>query len=314
MTLKTLRYKKMDRQFKSQSELLLDVLPFIAEESIFALKGGTAINFFVRDLPRLSVDIDLTYVPVESRDVTLERSVSALTNISQKLKSKLGAHIIVQRDLNKQFITKLDVQTPKAQIKIEPNYICRGTVYPIHSLATSNKVEELLGRTLKFPVLSVQDLYAGKLCAFLNRQHPRDIFDIKILLENEGLSKDILDTFIVYLASDSRPINELLWPNLLDFSDAYNSDFRGMTNNDVSMFELLEVRNSVCGSILHKLTANHKAFLLSIVDMSPDWSLLNVPNDISELPGLKFKLINLARMSEAKRSAYKAKLCKLFES
>jgi hypothetical protein len=46
---------------------LIRVLPSIAEEACFALKGGTAINLFVRDMPRLSVDIDLTYLPVQPR-------------------------------------------------------------------------------------------------------------------------------------------------------------------------------------------------------------------------------------------------------
>ena len=50
--------------YRRQVQLLIRVLPSIAEEACFALKGGTAINLFVRDMPRLSVDIDLTYLPV----------------------------------------------------------------------------------------------------------------------------------------------------------------------------------------------------------------------------------------------------------
>ena len=51
--------------YYKQVQLLMDVIPFIAKEETFALKGGTAINLFIQDLPRLSVDIDLTYLPVE---------------------------------------------------------------------------------------------------------------------------------------------------------------------------------------------------------------------------------------------------------
>ena len=57
--------------FFKQVELLLRTLPYIAAEKCFALKGGTAINLFVRDMPRLSVDVDLTYLPVEPREESL---------------------------------------------------------------------------------------------------------------------------------------------------------------------------------------------------------------------------------------------------
>ena len=74
---------KKDTVFFRQAELLLRVLPFVNEEKIFALKGGTAINFFFRDLPRLSIDIDLTYLPINDRE-------TALTDIEKALHSNLG--------------------------------------------------------------------------------------------------------------------------------------------------------------------------------------------------------------------------------
>jgi hypothetical protein len=51
----------IDTVYFRQAELLLRVLPLVDREAVFALKGGTAINFFVRDLPRVPVDIDLVY-------------------------------------------------------------------------------------------------------------------------------------------------------------------------------------------------------------------------------------------------------------
>ena len=57
--------------YRGQVALLIRALPLVAEEPAFALKGGTAINLFVRDLPRLSVDIDLTYLPVEDRAISV---------------------------------------------------------------------------------------------------------------------------------------------------------------------------------------------------------------------------------------------------
>ncbi|NOX86110.1 MAG: nucleotidyl transferase AbiEii/AbiGii toxin family protein, partial [Chlorobi bacterium] len=56
-------------KYLAQVDLLLQIMPYVAKEEIFALKGGTAINLFVRDMPRLSVDMDLTYLPFDTRRV-----------------------------------------------------------------------------------------------------------------------------------------------------------------------------------------------------------------------------------------------------
>jgi len=68
----------VDPRFTQQAALLVSVLPLVAEEECFALKGGPAINLFIRDLPRLSVDIDLTYLPVADRAGSLEAIDAAL--------------------------------------------------------------------------------------------------------------------------------------------------------------------------------------------------------------------------------------------
>lgn len=303
----------MNKNFLAQSRLVIDVLPFIAEEKIFALKGGTAINFFIRDLPRLSVDIDLTYCPIESRDATLKKSNEAFDRIIDKLKSRLGVHIVLQRDKKGEFVAKIDVQSKHAQIKIEPNFVFRGTIYPINEMQAQPKVSEILERTVKMQVLSIEDLYAGKLCATLNRQHPRDLFDMQLLLNNEGLSIEMRKAFVVYLASDSRPINELLNPNLQDFSSIYASEFSGMTNLVVDTKELIKVRDHICKNIVSMLSDNEKRFLLSLVQQEPKWELLSLPVDVKELPGIKYKIINLERMEHKKRKQYVDKLEAIFK-
>jgi len=301
----------MNKNFLAQSRLVMDVLPFIAEEKIFALKGGTAINFFIRDLPRLSIDIDLTYCPIESRDATLKKSNEVFDRIIDKLKSRLGVHIVLQRDKKGEFIAKIDVQSKHAQIKIEPNFVFRGTIHPIREIEVQPKVTEILERTVKMQVTSFEDLYAGKICATLNRQHPRDLFDMKLLLDNEGLSDEIRKTFVVYLASDSRPINELLSPNLHDFSLNYESEFSGMTDMVVGTEELMSIRDYLCQNIVKMLSDNEKQFLLSLVQMDPKWDLISLPIEIKELPSIKFKLINLERMESKKRQKYLNELEKL---
>lgn len=302
----------MNKNFLAQSRLVMDVLPFIAEEKTFALKGGTAINFFIRDLPRLSVDIDLTYCLIESREITLKKSNEAFDRIIDKLKSRLGVHIVLQRDRKGEFVAKVDVQSKHAQIKIEPNFVFRGTVYPISEMFAQPKVSEILERTVKMQVLSFEDLYAGKLCATLNRQHPRDLFDMNLLLNNEGISDEMRKAFVVYLASDSRPINELLNPNLQDFSSTYASEFSGMTSVVMDTKELIKIRDHLCKNITSMLSINENEFLLSLVKMEPKWDLLSLPVDIKELPGIKFKLMNLEKMGSQKRKKYVDQLEVLF--
>ena len=79
--------------YLDQVKLLIKVLPIISKESCFALKGGTAINLFVRDLPRLSVDIDLTYIGFEDRDVAIH-NINASSNSSMSGVQKLGIKVV----------------------------------------------------------------------------------------------------------------------------------------------------------------------------------------------------------------------------
>ena len=79
-------------QYRRQVALLVQALPFVAEESCFALKGGTAINLFVRNLPRLSVDIDLTYVPVADRSRSLFDIDSAMRRIAKRISEGTGGN------------------------------------------------------------------------------------------------------------------------------------------------------------------------------------------------------------------------------
>jgi hypothetical protein len=75
------------KYYRGQVKLLLDILPMVARHQAFALKGGTAINFFVRDVPRLSVDIDLTYLPVGEREKSLTAIHNSLIQLSQDIQS-----------------------------------------------------------------------------------------------------------------------------------------------------------------------------------------------------------------------------------
>jgi hypothetical protein len=117
-------------QYRRQISLLVRILPFVAAEECFALKGGTAINLFVRDMPRLSVDIDLTYLPVESREESLKTIDATLKRIVTDAGSGSPAQDIVTAAPNKEgAVTKLFARGDGIQIKIEVTPVLRGCVY-----------------------------------------------------------------------------------------------------------------------------------------------------------------------------------------
>ncbi|MBB6305198.1 hypothetical protein GGE67_005864 [Rhizobium leucaenae] len=152
------------------------------------------------------------------------------------------------------------------------------------------------------PLLSFPDLYAGKICAALDRQHPRDLFDVKFLLENEGLTPDLVKTFIVYLISHNRTMGELLAPVRKDIAGLYEGEFLQMAREEVRLDALLEVRERLIGEINAALTEDQKKFLISFKSRNPDWNLLGL-DGVEKLPAVRWKMQNLNRMPENKHTA-----------
>jgi hypothetical protein len=185
--------------------------------------------------------------------------------------------------------------------------VLRGTVFSPEERELSQAAEELFEVSATAITLAVADLYGGKLCAALDRQHPRDIFDIKILMENEGITNEIRTAFVVYLASHDRPMSELLDPNKKDFRQIFEQDFAGMTADEVAYDELVAVRDRLIDSINEAMAENEKKFLLSIKQMKPDWSLMPVAG-IDQLPAIQWKLFNIRKMKKEKHAVSLQKL------
>lgn len=297
-----------DSPYFKQAQLMLRVVPHVAAEKRFALKGGTAINLFVRDMPRLSVDIDLTWLPLEPRDAALENIGGALRRIANAIRRSVpGTTVHESRVRGADHVSKLTVSTAEAAIKIEPNLVLRGTVLPSEERDLCRPAEELFELSATANTLSIADLYGGKLCAALDRQHPRDIFDVKILMENEGITDGIRRMFVVYLASHDRPMSELLDPARKEFRQAYEREFTGMVVEHVEYDELVEVRERLIDTIRNTLTEKEKKFLLSIKQGQPDWSLMPVAG-IDQLPGVQWKLMNIRKMKKEKHEQSTKKL------
>ena len=288
-----------DRKYIEQVHLLLSCMPAVSEEACFALKGGTAINLFVRDMPRVSVDIDLVYLPIATRDVSLAGIESALLNIKSKMESDLGDVVVKEKRIQGR-VAKLIAISPVAEIKIEPNLVLRGTLdMPVSRelCAGAQAVFEVFCTTA---VASVADLYAGKLCAALDRQHPRDLFDVKVLLDDSGVTPATRRAFVVYLAAHNRPMHELLNPNVQDLTDTYRPEFFGMAQDPPSIEALESVQETLAPSLVSSLDGDEKTFLLSMKQGDPDWNLLCIDN-LEQLPALQWKLLNIRKMDARKR-------------
>lgn len=293
--------------YYKQVQLLLEVLPYVSQEECFALKGGTAINMFIRDMPRLSVDIDLMYLRVEDRQTSLQNIAKSFERIARSIESSIRGTKVHRLDQQGDGIfSKLQVEKNGVRIKIEASPVTRGTVREPSVLSVSQRVEEEFGFA-EISVVHLDDLYAGKLCAALDRQHPRDFFDVRGLLDNEGISDTLMDVFIVYLISSNQPISKLLQPNLIDIERIYDEQFVGMPIEPMLLEVLEATRVELISTIRSKLTQNHRDFLIGFKEGNPDWSLLPFEN-IEELPSVKWKMLNLEKMQKAKRAEAVQKL------
>lgn len=302
-----------DTIFFKQAELLLRILPLIRREEVFALKGGTAINFFLQDLPRLSVDIDLAYIPVNDRDTALGEIHNCLLRISEDIQRKIpGTGTVLKRIHGTDQLNGIVVVGGGVTVKIEPNQVIRGTVYPPEVRELSKKAQDLFEMSLKTKVLSFPDLYAGKICAALDRQHPRDLFDIRLFLYNEGFTTEIRKAFIVYLISHPRPMVEILNPQTKDIRDVYEKEFQGMINESIPVEVLEKCRDDMILKIREELSEDERKFILSVKEIQPAWELLGLKG-IEDLPAIKWKLMNLSRMDSEKHKVAVRKLREYLE-
>ena len=196
--------------YSRQVRLLVSVLPMVGREACFALKGGTAINLFVRDMPRLSVDIDLAFLPTGDRAAALQ-----------------------------------------------------------------------------------------EIDAALDRQHPRDLFDVKLLLAKEGIDDELFRAFLVYLISHDGSIARVLNPTLKPLEDLFARQFVGMTTEPVTLENLEQARDELIGVLHGRLGERERAFLVSFKRREPKWELLGVAH-APDLPAIRWKLQNLAQMTPSR--------------
>jgi hypothetical protein len=277
--------------------LLLAVAPSIFRQPGFALKGGTAINLFVQDMSRLSVDLDLVYTDHQKpRNLALAEISTALRDFESELK-QLGFDCHTG-SMSEGSEVKLFVRRDQTRVKIEINPVFRGTILPIESRALTPKAQDLFFTDIEIPVLHRDELYGSKLVAAMDRQHPRDLFDVWNLYQQTGLTPDIVECFVCYLAGHHRPIHEVLFANEINFLPAFTNEFSGMTRDPVELSTLTEIRRRLFADLPASMTDKHRKFLIGLAGGEPDWTLMACPH-LSELPAIRWKMGNLSHLRKA---------------
>lgn len=255
-------------------------------------------------MPRLSVDIDLTYLPICARDTALTDIRTSLAAIAEALRRTVpGVHVrLVESDAPKRLLDQSG-----ARNKVEPSVVIRGSLMPPVESALCLAAQESYELFVEVSRLDSAELYGGKICAALDRQHPRDLFDIMHLQAAGPISDQIRQAFVAYLAGHRRPISELLMPNSKAIKDLFANHFVGMTDEPVELADLEDARKQLFEWAATALSENERRFLLSIKQSEPDWTLLPFEG-LDQWPAIQWKLHNIRQMSARTHKAALSRL------
>ena len=302
----------MDNAYVETVRLLLTVAPEVFRGGLFAMKGGTALNLFVHDMPRLSVDIDLAYPAwATPRDEALRAIADELGAIAQRLERlEIAVRSIAAAGLGE---SKLLIERPGAQVKVEANLVFRGTVQPVERRALAPHAAELFSAELSVPSLALDELYGSKLVAALDRQHPRDLFDVSQMYATHRLTDATIESFVLYLAGHNRPMHEVLVPRRKDIAQEFESSFAGMTREPIELDALEEARDRLLADLPNRLTAKQRAFLIGLARAEPDWSLVACPH-AGELPAIRWRLQNLEQFKSKRPNEFERQVKALTEA
>lgn len=277
--------------YKRQVSLLIRIMPSVYRIKDFAVHGGTAINLFYKNMPRYSVDIDLTYIPIQDR----EESLRTIEEHLKTLKVNIEKSIPNIKVIPKYDVWKLQCTLNGATVKIEVNTIKRGIIGETEDKMLCEKAQIEFSMACKARTVSYSQLYGGKITAALSRQHPRDLFDCKYM--EISSFDDVKNGFILCLLGSDKPIIESLQPNSIDNTDALENQFKGMTDVEFSYADYEEARINLITQVNAALTETDKDFIISFENGTPDWSKC-CAGDLSNYPSVKWKLNNINKLKE----------------
>jgi predicted nucleotidyltransferase component of viral defense system len=292
----------MNNLYKEQVRLLLRMLPVIYREKDFAVHGGTAINLFIKNLPRYSVDVDVTYIPLGPRDESLTEIDKKLVAISQQLQRAVpGINI-------RPVPNKLLCSLGRSTVKIEVNGIKRGIIGPTIEMPLCHKAQEEFGMYCKARIVPVEQLYGGKIAAALSRQHPRDLFDYNYM-ETDKIDR-LKRGFMFALLGSDKPFIESLAPHAINQQEALENQFRGMTDIPFAYENYETAREKLIAFISAMLSEEDKAFLVSFEEGDPQWDE-SAYSDFRDFPSVQWKLLNLNKLKTQKLAKHRLEVERL---
>ncbi len=247
----------MNRIYRQQVELLLRIIPTLEDVESFAIHGGTAINLYILDLPRYSVDVDLTYIPIKPREDSFADIHKNMAIIKEKVKTVVPDIAITEKP-NKIYCTRRGVM-----VKIEVSGTKRGLIEPTLIKPLCDAAQNEFETANKARIVSISQLYGGKITAALDRQHPRDLFDVKLMFDFITNFDQVKRGFLYCLLGGDRPIIESLQPNRVDHQETLLKQFAGMTKIPFSYNDYGETREKLIDFINSNLSLQDKEFLIA---------------------------------------------------
>ena len=297
--------------YRKQVALLIRIMPLVYKINDFAVHGGTAINLFIKDMPRYSVDVDLTYLPLKNREESLQEINNHLLSLKQQIEKTIpGIRVVHKPAIWKLLCTKGD-----AMVKIEVNGTKRGIIGEVEDRELCKKAQKEFEMGCVARIVPFSLLYGGKIAAALGRQHPRDLFEYKYM-EIESFD-EVKNGLMFYLLGSDKPIIESLQPNPIDQTHALENQFQGMSDVPFSYTDFEATRKELLERVNQNLTNIDKEFLISYESGVPDWEKCCAGN-LSAYPSIQWKLKNILTLKETNPSKFNVGIekmrCFLFDS
>ena len=281
----------MNRMYRQQVELLLRIIPTLEEVDSFAIHGGTAINLYILDLPRYSVDIDVTYTPIKPRDESFADIHKNLSIIKEKVKTVVPDIVITEKP-NKIYCTRKGVM-----VKIEVSGTKRGLIDAASVRPLCNAAQNEFETANKARIVSLSQLYGGKITGALDRQHPRDLFDVKLMFDFITNFDQIKRGFLYCLLGGDRPIIESLKPNRVDHQETLVKQFSGMTKIPFSYNDYGETREKLIDFINSNLSLQDKEFLIAF-EAGEELSRHTEYQEYLHFPSVQWKMQNISKLKK----------------
>lgn len=294
----------MNKTYRQQVELLLKIIPTLSDIKNFAVHGGTAINLYVLDFPRYSVDIDVTYTPIKPREESFAEIHKNLSILKEKIKAIIP-DVVVSEKPNKIYCSQKGIM-----VKVEVSGTKRGLIEPYEVRTLCEKAQNEFETANKAKIVSLSQLYGGKMTAALDRQHPRDLFDVKLMFDFVTDFAQVKKGFLYCLLGGDRPIVESLSPNRIDQQETMIKQFSGMTDIPFSYSDYEETREKLINFVNSNLTQPDKEFLIAF-EAGNELSQFVEYQEYLKFPSVQWKLQNVNKLKEINPNKLKDNIKKL---